>query len=104
MGIYTTKLMKVMRSIINIFMRVKDILKEVVVTQQLLYNPDDDSGPFDMTNQNGPFNMTTDPPSGEQEEKSPLEICDQCDGTGKGRYPGSQCRVCKGEGVIDNRE
>lgn len=72
-------------------MKVKEIISEAIITQHLLYDPND---------ARGPYNMTAD----EQEEESPLETCGSCNGTGEGMYPGSKCHTCKGEGVIDNRD
>jgi hypothetical protein len=59
-------------------MKVKEILGEAIVTQHLLYDPNNDAGPYNMTNQNGPFDMRTDPPSGEEEE----DTCETCGGSG----------------------
>jgi hypothetical protein len=91
-------------------MKVKEILGEAIVTQHLLYDPNNDAGPYNMTNQNGPFDMRTVPPSDEEEE----DTCDTCHGTGLVtiyNYDGAgsdaddqPCPDCQGIGRYGNEE
>lgn len=86
-------------------MKVKEILGEVTFTSHLPYNPQSDAGPYNMSDP-GNEDISFQSAYGEQEEDGDEEfgLCSQCNGTGEGQYDGSRCGVCKGSGVIDNRE